>query len=118
MRVSGKKLYAPEKRPMQQIIKPFATILITVNRFQPRNTDVTTGSVVVWVNGPSASYTAMESDFLSGNHSGFEPGTSFVTEHDDGSDEFNVRRLQIVEADVLLEHTLSIPNVETGRLTK
>ena len=65
MRVSGKKLYAPEKRPMQQIIKPFATILITVNRFQPRNTDVTTGSVVVWVNGPSASYTshtAIESD--------------------------------------------------------
>jgi hypothetical protein len=71
---------------------------------------------VAWTDGLRVSYTshaAMEADFMAGNRPGFESGTSLVTEEDDGSEEFNVRWLQIVESDVLVEHKSGMANGDT-----
>ena len=68
---------------------------------------------VAWTDGLRVSYTshaAMEADFMAGNRPGFESGVSLVTEDDDGSEEFNGRWQQVLEADVLVDHGSDMAN--------
>jgi hypothetical protein len=60
----------------------------------------------------------MEADFMAGNRPGFEPGVSLVTEDDDGSEEFNGRWQQVLEADVLVDHGSDMANGGTTYSTK